>query len=638
MPTVAIERIALMEALGKNYTEEEFDELCFAYGIELDEVTSERLEAEKGGRSLTEDMSSEEIYKIDVPANRYDLLCIEGLVRSLRIFLGEYGETPSYSIVPPKHSMTVHANETKVIRPFIVCAILRGLELDEAKYQSLMDLQDQLHRNLCRNRTLVAIGTHDLDSVPNCCDDLHYRAVDPEDIRFVPLTEEEDGKEWQAKELLHYYETNVAAKHLKPYVPLIKDSPVYPLVSSGTNVLSLPPIINGRPSRITLGTKNMLIECTATDLTKAHVVLDTMCSMIGQYTSPRPYTVEQLTVNYVNDANDIENSYISPRMETRQQSAPVDFINSLIGIDITAQEMVALCDKLQLGPATIDDQQNLVVHVPPTRSDILHKVDIAEDIGIAFGYNNIVKKIPKTCAVGGEQPLNHLSDLLREEIARAGYTEVLTHGLCSRHENFDAIGKVDHGAASAVSLSNPANVEYEVVRTSLLTGLLKTLQHNKSASFANGFQIFEISDIVLPDDTFVTCHSIVGAKNLRRCCAVYAGPTSGFEIVHGLVDRICSLCEVAPNAHYVSKSNTYEDKFKISKNNWEYDIVPFTAEDDAQQQTYFPGRAAKVMFTKPGLDEPICLGTFGILHPNVLQAFDIHYPASALELDLDPLI
>lgn len=322
-------------------------------------------------------------------------------------------------------------------------------------------------------------------------------------------------------------------------------------------------------------------------------------------------------------------------MQTRTESAKVDFVNSLIGIDITAQQMIHLCDKLQLGPATTDGT-TLTVQVPPTRSDILHAVDIAEDIGIAYGYNNIVKRIPQTCTVGGEQPLNQLSDLLREEIARAGYMEVLTHGLCSYHDNYTAIGKIDN-QHNAVSLSNPANVEYQVVRTSLLTGLLKTLQHNKSSSFANGFPIFEISDVVFKDLQHVTCHSIVGAKNSRRLCAVYAGPTSGFEIIHGLVDRILSLCEIAPQPHYVANSTTYEDQFKISKSGWYYDIVEIT--DSQGETTYFPGRSAKVLLTSPSTKgQQISIGTFGILHPNVLQAFDIHYPASSLELDLDPLI
>jgi phenylalanyl-tRNA synthetase beta chain len=115
----------------------------------------------------------------------------------------------------------------------------------------------------------------------------------------------------------------------------------------------------------------------------------------------------------------------------RKERASVAFINSLIGIDISPQQMVTLCERLQLGPAQLlweqqeeekDDDGNttavLEVTVPPTRSDILHAVDIAEDIGIAYGYNNIVKRTPATCTVGREQPLNQLGDLLREEVSR----------------------------------------------------------------------------------------------------------------------------------------------------------------------------------------------------------------------------
>ena len=143
-----------------------------------------------------------------------------------------------------------------------------------------MNLQDQLHRNLCRQRTLVAIGTHDLDTIDLTNNHLTYRAVSPNDITFVPLTESSGDREWKADELLSHYETHVDCKHLKSYVPTIQDSPLYPLVSAGHTILSLPPIINGHHSRITLYMTNMLIACTATDLTKAHVVLDTMCSII----------------------------------------------------------------------------------------------------------------------------------------------------------------------------------------------------------------------------------------------------------------------------------------------------------------------------------------------------------------------
>jgi phenylalanyl-tRNA synthetase beta chain len=231
-------------------------------------------------------------------------------------------------------------------------------------------------------------------------------------------------------------------------------------------------------------------------------------------------------------------------------------------------------------------------------------------------------------------PLNTLGDLLREEIGRAGYTEVLTHGLCSIHDNFTALGRP---ITAAVSLSNPANVEYQVVRTTLLPGLLKTLQHNKSASFTAGFKLFEVSDVILADNEHVVPETVVGAKNSRRVCAVYAGPTAGFEIIHGLVDRIMTLSEVALEKAYVANSaKTDEEKYRVSREGWYYTIAELD-EKDPSAGTYFPGRAAAIMLTAPG-GKQVQIGSFGVLHPQVLGNFDIQYPASCMELDLEALM
>ena len=643
MPTLAVEKDVLFESLGHTYTDEEFDELCFEFGVELDEITSEREEAMKSStvklsKAQIAALSEIVVYKIDVPANRYDLLCIEGLSRAIKIFLGDM-DAPTYEVISvPEADMEVMTVQpaTAQIRPFVVCAILRDVKFTEQRYQSFIELQDQLHRNLCRLRTLVAIGTHDMDTVKG---PFTYDARPGENIEFVPLTHSSTGESFNGKALLEHYETEVACKHLKPFVPIIKGSPVYPVVlDSEETVMSLPPIINGSKSKITLDTTNVFIECTATDLTKANIVLDTVVTMFSEYAA-KPFTVEPVKVNYVNEAGDITKSYVSPQMYTRNECADVDFVNSIIGINITAERMVDLCNKIQLGPATlitVDGKAKLQVTVPPTRSDILHQVDIAEDIGIAYGYNNIVKRVPQTATVGSEQPLHALGDLLREEIARAGYIEVLSHGLVSLRDNFTALRRT---ISAAVSLSNPANVEYQVIRTTLLPGLLKTLQHNKSASFTAGFKLFEISDIVLPDNEHEVTETIVGAKNVRKVCAVYAGPTSGFEIIHGLVDRIMTLTEVAPEAEYIKNSSKgQEEKYRISKEGWYYTIRELREEDGhASVGTYFPGRAAEVLLSKPG-SERVSIGTFGILHPEVLGNFDIQYPSSALELDLEALL
>ena len=645
MPTVNVERAALFAHIGRTYTDEEFDELCFEFGVELDEITSELEEATKSStvklsKAQIASLSKEVIYKIDVPANRYDLLCIEGISRSLRIFLGDM-EAPTYDILKASDekssTMTVIQSSTSTIRPFVVCAILRDVTFDPARYQSFIELQDQLHRNLCRNRTLVAIGTHDLDSVVG---PFVYDARPPQDIKFVPLTHTDECREFDGASLMEHYETDATCKHLKPFVPIIKNSPLYPVVldSEGT-VMSLPPIINGSKSRITLDTKNVFIECTATDLTKANIVLDTVVAMFSEYAAV-PFSVEPVTINFVDDDQNVVKSYVTPKMYTRKETASVKFVNSLIGIDVDPEPMATLCNKIQLGPARIlpgtDEEGPIIeVTVPATRSDILHAVDIAEDIGIAYGYNNIVKTVPQTCTVGGEQPLNKLGDLLREEIGRAGYIEVLTHGLCSIKDNFTALGRP---VTQAVSLSNPANVEYQVVRTTLLPGLLKTLQHNKSMSFMGGFKLFEISDVVLADDKHVMTETVVGAMNARRVCATYAGPTSGFEIIHGLVDRIMTLSEVAPEEEYVSLSGNKTEKLVHCKEGWYYTIRELKEGGSDVAGTYFPGRAAEILLTSPKGGERVVIGTFGILHPDVLANFDINYPTSAVELDLEALL
>ena len=190
MPTVGLVRDDLFARLGKVYTQDEFELLCFEFGVELDEVTSEaEMVGKEQGEAAAKDLSETVIYKIDVPANRYDLLCMEGIARSLRIFLG-LEPAPVYTPIEPEGGrlvMTVEP-ETARVRPYCVCAVLRGLDFTDKKvYDSFIDLQDKLHQNICRRRTLVAIGTHDLSKVKG---PFTYEALPPTDINFVPLAQE----------------------------------------------------------------------------------------------------------------------------------------------------------------------------------------------------------------------------------------------------------------------------------------------------------------------------------------------------------------------------------------------------------------------------------------------------------------
>ncbi|ETV95539.1 phenylalanine-tRNA ligase, beta subunit [Aphanomyces invadans] len=612
MPTVGVKRDELFAAIGQTFTDEEFDHLCFEFGIELDDVTSERqIKQKEQGVNAAIGADDTIIYKIDVPANRYDLLCVEGIARALRVFMKKE-LPPVFQVVPAKnhevHRLTVkHGNGLETIRPYAVSCVLRGVTFTQARYDSFIDLQDKLHQNICRRRTLVAIGTHDLDTIEG---PFTYEAQAPSDISFVPLSQ---SRVFNAKELLDHYRTSPDSKHLKPYTDIIYDFPAYPVIyDKNRTVLSLPPIINSEHSKIKLSTRNVFIECTATDITKANIVLNTVIAMFSQYCDA-PFTVEPVEVMYERDGH----REVTPDLSNRQVVTKVDDIHSMLFgkrpvIDLDVQRICDLCVKMQLCATYLPDVHSIEVQVPPTRSDILHAVDVMEDVGIAYGFDNIPVTFPPTLTVGGGQPLNKLGDHLRDEISRAGYIELLTHGLCSHDENFKFLNRHDN-STSAVVLSNPATIEFEVVRTTMIPGVLKTVQNNKGMSFKDGLKLFEISDVVVLNPA-----SDVGASNIRRLCALYTGQTDGFEVIHGLVDRVMQLIGVQCVLDPEHATENY------------YSIIP------SSNPTFFEGRCADIVWHRDG--GKIKLGTFGVLHPEVLNNYELLYPASVVEMDIEPLV
>ncbi|GAB4833886.1 hypothetical protein Ancab_032134 [Ancistrocladus abbreviatus] len=72
---------------------------------------------------------------------------------------------------------------------------------------------------------------------------------------------------------------------------------------------------------------------------------------------------------------------------------------------------------MQLPTTYAKEDSTICVSVPPTRSDVLHPCDVMEDVGIAFGYNEIPKRKPVSLK---PLPLNERSDLIRLEISSKG--------------------------------------------------------------------------------------------------------------------------------------------------------------------------------------------------------------------------
>jgi phenylalanyl-tRNA synthetase beta chain len=251
-----------------------------------------------------------------------------------------------------------------------------------------------------------------------------------------------------AAQLMEFYKSD---RKLSKFLPIIRDSPLYPVIFDSKNtVLSLPPIINGEHSKITLNTKNVFIECTATDITKAHVVLNTIVTMFSQYCKEK-FKVEPVEIIYQDVDSKLNTDFVkkltkessstfgvyqTPNLSLRDVTAGVEYINKTIGINESPERLVQyyifnhrLVSKMSLGATLSSDSKSILVKVPPTRSDILHACDVVEDAAIAYNFNKIKQTTPQLSTIAVQLPINKLADIMRREIAFAGFTEVLAFTL-----------------------------------------------------------------------------------------------------------------------------------------------------------------------------------------------------------------
>ena len=590
MPTVIVNRDALFKAIGQSFTDEEFENLCFEFGIELDEVTSEKEMSQNEQKKEGFNLSSEVVYKIEVAANRYDLLCLEGLALALRVFL-EKQKMPDIkplNVLSEEERQLIVYESVNEVRPIGLAAILRDINFTDETLKGFMDLQDKLHNNICRGRKLVSMGTHDLDTVKG---PFYYRALRPEHIHFIPLNREEEVNGDGLMSILK------EDPKLGKYLYLLEGKEKYPvMMDSNGVVMSLPPIINSQHTKMTLNTHNVLLDVTGLDNTKCEIVLNTLISMFSIY-SKTPFTVEEIRV--VNQKTGKGKIY--PDLTPRIFKTDIKYLKTLTGIsDITPEKIVQLLEKMEL-KAKVLNSNEIEVSAPITRSDILHPCDIAEDLAISYGYNNIKKQLTKTKTHGIQQPYNKLTDLFRNEMAMGGYVEFLTMALLSHKDMFTNMLQ-DSNDDKTVKILYSKTKEFEYIRSSLIPGILKSIEGNKANQLP--FKIFEISDVVLFDKS-----NEVYASNRRKLCFAYTNTSSAMQIIQGMIDLLMKKIGLIYN--YQENVNK---KYIIKK---------------SYNPLFFEDRQAEIF-----IQDNIKIGIYGIIHPKVLKNFGIKNPVTLCEIDL----
>ena len=336
---------------------------------------------------------------------RADLWSVEGLSRALRGFLGQEKGIKHYSLGESAIEVNVDTR-LQCIRPYICCAVVKGVNLSDQVIKGIMHLQDKLDQTNGRSRQKTSIGIYNLDLIKP---PIKYEAVPPSEVRFVPLGFKEA---MCLDEILNQHPKGVEYGHI------VKCNSLYPILFDNEGkVLSFPPIINSNDlGKITEDSRNLLVEVTGT---LHRTVLNTL-NLVTLALIDRGGSAYRATITYPQGSCYCENTVVTPNFDSRSLKLSVEETNRLLGLDLSAEDISHL-----LGIAGLDfekiNSHFLNVLVPCYRVDVMHQVDIIEDIAIAYGYNNIEPLWRELPTTGQAKPGQNQIDAARDSNGRAWF-------------------------------------------------------------------------------------------------------------------------------------------------------------------------------------------------------------------------
>ncbi len=523
--------------------------------LKLDEKTLKRINL----LGTTVETIDEKDIELEIPANRPDLLSSSGFMRVLKAFEGKETGLKEYKVSTKKNYTLTVNKSVKPIRPAVACAVVEDITFTSEAIAELIALQEKLHATVGRARKKAAIGIYPLEKITF---PLVYEARKPSDIVFTPL---ESSKPMTGDEILQKHPVG------KEYASLLSSYQKYPVfVDAHKNILSLTPIINSEETgRVTEKTKAVFIECTGSDretLEKIVIILTTELADRGG------------TIHAVKIKDD--QSYSTPRFDLRITKLKRENVENLLGLKLSEKELSTLLARMG------HEYKSGVVQSPAWRTDILHEVDLIEDVAIAYGYDKLIPELPSIATLGKGSPLASSKSRIREILNGLGMLELSSLHLVTKEE----IERTDE--SKAIEVENP-RTEYAFLRPSLTVPMLRTLATNRDAEYPQN--LYELGPVFTSDDEEDT-----GVKEEEHL--VIALTPGNFTKAKEVLDYLTRMCGL-----------TYTLK-------------------DADHKQFIPGRTGTIVINDK------VVGHFGEIHPTTLQAWKLKMPLALLELTLEPFL
>ena len=355
MPTITLNKTVFEELVGKKLPLEELKDRISMLGTDLERIEGNEIE-------------------VEIFPNRPDMLSEQGLARAFSSFIGVKTGLRKYQA--KKFGSTLTVKDLPKEWSHAVACIVKELKFDDEKIKEVIQLQEKLGTTFTRNRKKGGIGLYPLDKITF---PVTVTGKKPEEIKFRPL---EFPEPINAQQIL--------SRHPKgrDYGEIMENWETYPVfIDAKGTIMSMPPIINSHEvGKIDETTKDVFLECTGPDLNtimkSLHILTTSLAEMGGEI-----YSLEIITP---------DKKFEFPDFTPEKMKLDLNYINKRLGIELKEEEAVELLEKMGFG------YEKGEVLIPTYRTDIIHQADLAEDVAIAYGYENFEEEIPNIATIGEE--------------------------------------------------------------------------------------------------------------------------------------------------------------------------------------------------------------------------------------------
>ncbi len=544
MPTININRKVFENLVGKKLPAEKLKDRISLLGTDLETINEKEI-------------------IVEIFPNRPDMLSVQGFARAFSSFIGVKTGLRHFKVEHSNQKMIVDKSVSNV-RPYTACAIVKDMHFNDEKIKEVIDVQEKLHITYGRHRKKVAIGIYPFEKIKT---PIRFLAQDPKDIVFQPL---ESNKKMNALEILEKHPAG------RDYGHLLEGMKKFPVFRDANNeVLSVPPIINShKTGKINEKTKDVFIECSGFDFN----VLQKCLNMIVVAMAEMGGKIYSMELTYGNK------KFTTPDLSPEKMKADIKYINRLIGLNLKEHEIKKLFERMGYG------YKNKKVLIPAYRADIIHQVDLAEDIAIAHGYENFKSLIPNVATIGQENNFEVFKNKISDLLVGLDFIEASTYNL-SNEEFQSKRMEVEIGS---IELLNSISLEYNVLRSWVLPSLMEILGNNKHHEYPQ--KIFTIGTIFKKNNKFET-----NIEENERIAAAIISEKTDYTEIRQILDYLLRSLDL------------------------NYEII------EADQGSFIKGRVGRVVVKGNKV------AYIGEISPKVIKNWDLEMPITSFELNLTEL-